>query len=288
MELEKKHYYQILVCVLISVICVVLYAWYYMEYIKPKSNTIGSPETELAYTRLPIKDYISTDSVLFSMDVNDVSFKVENGTATYNYTFDSQQYNGLITDYALFVNNTLLSDSQNAGTLSGVYTLNYINENNTVFNTTNINISFTFHSLSSQLRISFADTNDNLGLLMNYFKNNSFIITVCENPFTMGQVQTDDELGRIDCKVFVGDATNVYAEYNDSLLTTNSSKTILVKRSGSMSLFTVVTNDIKDINVVTNGEYTVDYDPESYEYTITWSNADYLFINVNTSNTEVA
>ena len=284
MQLEKKHYIQIAICTLICVISIALYCWYYKEYIAPESYTIGTPET-MAYEKLTIKDYVSSDTVLFSQNINDSTFKVENGKATYNYLFDNKVFNGLLNNYAVFVNDTLLSDTQNAGTISGVYTIRYINADNIVFNTTDVDINFTFQSQSSVLRVSFDDKDDSLGLIMNYFKHNDFIITVCENPFTMDEVQTDDEFGRIECNVKVEDESRVYVQYNDAL-STPTLKPLLVSRSGELKVFTVVSNNIKNINVETDGTYTVNYDAESYEYTITWQNANYLNIQINAQEAE--
>ena len=147
MELEKKHYIQIAICVLLSIVSIAIYVWYYNEYIKPKSYVIGSPSVPLAYESLPIKEYLSSENVLFSLDINDVSFKNIEGTATYEYVFDGVKFNGLENDYAMFVNNTLLEDTQNAGTLSGVHHLQYIDVYNSVFETTDININFAFGNL---------------------------------------------------------------------------------------------------------------------------------------------
>lgn len=279
MALNKNHYIQIAICTILTIISVVLFAWYYREYIAPQSYTIGTI-TEGAYKKLEIKDYISDKDVLFSQNINDVSFAVTNGRALYEYTFDSQSFNGLTKDYAILVNNDYLKCTESAGRITASYVINYFNVNNEIIATTTINIEFTFQSNSSNLRVYFTEQNDNLALLMNYFKKNDFIITLTESPFEMDQVQTDDEYGRIDCRVVVADDTSVYAEYDGSLsLISNSS--ILVDRSGSLTLFTVISADIDTITVDTDGDYELEYDASSYEYKLTWSDANFITVSIN-------
>ena len=280
MELRKNHYIQIAICVLLTVICCVLYGWYYKEYIKPKSYLIGTPTETMAYEKLAIKDYISNDKVLFSQDINDQTFKVVNGVATYEFTFEAKQYNGLLNDYALFINNDLVPDTQNLGTFKGQHTIRYKNVNNEIFNTTTINIDFSFLTQASTMRVTFEDKNDNLGLLINYFKNNNFIITLCENPFNMDKVQTDDEFGRIECNLSVADTARVYVEYNGSLSMVTT-KPLMIARTGSLKLFTVITNNIKNIDIDTDATYSINYDETSFEYTLTWQDANYLNITIN-------
>ena len=279
MALTKNHYIQIAICSILTIISVFLFAWYYREYIAPQSYTIGSI-TEGAYKKLEIKDYISDEDVIFSQNINDVSFAVTNGRALYEYTFDPKEFNGLTKDYAIFVNNDYLKCNESAGRITATYAIEYRNVDNEVIATTNINIDFTFQSNSSNLRVYFNEQHDDLGLLMNYFDKNDFIITLTESPFVMDQVQTDDEYGRIDCRVIVADDTSVYAEYDDSLsLISNSS--ILVARSGSLTLFTVISADIDTITVDTDGEYELEYDASSYEYTLTWSDANFITVSIN-------
>lgn len=280
MDTNKKNVLQVCICLLLILISTALYCWYYQEYVKPKSYVIGNV-VEFPYKNLAIKDYIEDEDVLFSINLNDVAFKSDKTTCTYTYNFENKEFNGLLTDYVIFVNDTLITDTQNAGTISGVYQNIYRDVDNNVFNTTDVNINFAFQSASSTMNVSFADENDNLGLMMMYLSKNDFIITICENPFVMNDVYTDDEFGRIECSLNVYDDIKIYTEYNDSLGVVNGSKTILVDRTGSIKVFSVITNDIDNISVVTDGEYTIDFDNESYEYTISWTDVNYLFINVN-------
>lgn len=192
MDLSKKHYLQLLICLLICVICGVLFAYYYKEYVAPESFTIGSITTG-TYKELAIKDYLSDEEVLFSQNINDVSFNVIDGVATYEYIFEQTDYNGLTNDYALFINDELVSDSQNAGTFSADYVLNFRDVDNEIINTTIINIDFTFENAGSTLRVTFNDENDSLALLMNYFKQNNFILTLCNNPFVFDNIEGLDD-----------------------------------------------------------------------------------------------
>lgn len=192
--MTKKYWLQVIVCICIILIGTVLGIYYYQEYIAPESYTIGSI-TAGTYKELEIKDYLSDDTVLFSQNINDVSFKIDNGTATYDYNFDPKDFNGLENNYLIYVNNYIINDlTTNAGTISGVYNLNYFDINNDSLCDSNITISFTFRSLSSVLRVSLPE--NDIGYLMNYFKTDNFIITLAISPFTFG-----DKEGEVDEKV---------------------------------------------------------------------------------------
>ena len=192
--MTKNHYIQIAVMSLVILIASVLFAYYYNNYVAPESYTIGSLSGG-DYTELAIKDYLSDDTVLFSQNINDVSFKVENGTATYDYNFDAKEFNGLENNYLIYVNNYIINDlTTNAGVISGTYNLNYQDVNNDTLCASKINISFTFRSLSSVLRVTLP-AND-LGYLMNYFKSDNFIITLALSPFEFGNKD-----GEVDEKV---------------------------------------------------------------------------------------
>ena len=192
--MTKNHYMQITVMALVIVIACVLFGYYYNTYIAPESFTIGSI-TDGTYKELAIKDYLSDEDVLFSQNINDVSFKVDNDSATYDYNFEPKEFNGLKESYIIYVNNYILNDIQpNAGTISGTYILNYQDINNDTLCSSQINVSFTFRSLSSVLRVSLPA--DDLGYLMNYFRSNNFIITLAISPFTFG-----DKDGEVDEKV---------------------------------------------------------------------------------------
>ena len=192
--MTKNHYIQIAVMSLVILIASVLFGYYYENYVAPESYTIGSLSGG-DYKELAIKDYLSDETVLFSQNINDVSFKVENGTATYDYNFDMKDFNGLENNYLIYVNNYIINNlTTNAGVISGTYNLNYQDVNNDTLCASNINISFTFRSLSSVLRVTLP-AND-LGYLMNYFKSDNFIITLALSPFEFGNKD-----GEVDEKV---------------------------------------------------------------------------------------
>ncbi len=276
MEMKKSQYIQILICFLLSVIGCVIYVWYYKEYIKPRSYTIGTP-TVMAYEELPIKEYFSSDNVIFSANLNDISFANKEGEATYEMNFAPKDYNGLLNNYAVFVNNDLVLDySQTAGAMKANHAITYNDIENKPISKSNIKIDFAFYSQSSTLKISLPSKD--LGLLMNYFKSNDFVITLAKNPFTMNDTQTDDEFGRINCNINVTNNGKVYIEYS-GLQSGNSAK-LLVNKSDSLKIFTVL-NDIENIVVDTDGRHTISYSTNANEYTVSWTDANYINITVN-------
>ncbi len=100
--MTKKYWIQVIVCFLVILIGSVLGVYYYQEYISPESFTIGTISNG-TYKELAIKDYLSDDTVLFSQNINDVSFSIDEGTATYDYNFDATEFNGLEKSYLIYV-----------------------------------------------------------------------------------------------------------------------------------------------------------------------------------------
>ena len=210
--MTKKYWIQVIVCFLVILIGSVLGVYYYQEYISPESFTIGTISNG-TYKELAIKDYLSDDTVLFSQNINDVSFSIDDGTATYDYNFDATEFNGLEKSYLIYVNNYIINDiTTNAGTISGTYKINFQDVDNETLCSSNISISFTFRSLSSVLRVSLPASD--IGYLLNYFKSDNFIITLAESPFDFGNKD-----GEIDEKVQqIIDLTNQIAGLNEDIV----------------------------------------------------------------------
>lgn len=214
--MEKKHYIQILICSLTILIAVVLFNYYYQTYIAPESFVIGSVQYE-DYKTLTIKDYLSDDDVLFSQNINDVSFSTKDGIATYEYNFDAKKFNGEDNSYIIYVNNYMVNDiSNNVGTSSGTYNLTYYDVEKAVLCQSEIKINFSFYSLSSKLRVTL--NSEELGYLMNYFKTDNFIITLAENPYLMNSKD-----GEVDEKLQeIADLTNQVNVLNAEITSLNN------------------------------------------------------------------
>lgn len=211
--MTKKHYLHITVCALLVVISAVLFSYYFKTYIAPESFVIGSVEYE-DYKLLPIKDYLSDDQVLFSQNVNDVSFASADGTAKYEYNFDAKEFNGIENSYIIYVNDYMINinpSDVNAGTISGIYKLNYYDVEKQVLCASDITISFSFYSLASKLQVSLKASD--LGYLMNYFRTDNFIITLAENPYSM--MNKDGEVDEV-IKQLV-DANNEVVRLNSEI-----------------------------------------------------------------------
>ena len=196
--MTKKHYLQIILCTSLVIIASVLFSYYYKEYIAPESYTIGTIPTH-DYTELSIADYFSDDDVIFSQNINAMSFANEEGTATYICNFDAKEFNGLKNSYIIYVNEHLVNDiKQQAGQISGVYKLNYLDVDSSVLCSSNIKIDFAFYSLASKLQITLPF--EDISYLYNYFKSNNFIVTLAINPFTM-----QNKEGEVDEKMKIVD-----------------------------------------------------------------------------------
>lgn len=231
--MTKKYWMQLIVCFCIILIGTVLGVYYYQEYIAPESYTIGTITTG-TYKELEIKDYLSDDTVLFSQNINDVSFSISNNTATYDYNFETKEFNGLEKNYLIYVNNYIVNNiTTNAGTISGSYTINFQDVENETLCSSDISISFAFRSLSSTLKVSLPSSD--IGYLMNYFKTDNFIITLAISPFTFGNKD-----GEVDEKV------NQIIELSNEVNTLSSQISILNSQ---------ITDYIQDIaDLTTAGE----------------------------------
>lgn len=192
--MKSNHWLQVLFMSLVITITAVLFSYYYKEYIAPESFTIGSIG-EVDYKTLEIKDYLSDDTVLFSQNINDVSFSNIEGTALYEFNFEHKEFDGIKNDYIIYVNNYMINNlTSNAGTISGVHKMKFYDVELNTLCATNINISFSFTSLSSRLRVSLPYSA--VGYLLNYFKTDNFIITLAHNPYLM-----EDKDGEVDEKI---------------------------------------------------------------------------------------
>ena len=181
--MESKHYIQIIICALLTLIASVLGVYYYQTYIAPESFMIGTAKYD-DYKQLQLKDYLNDDDVIFSQNINDVSFSSKDGISTYEYNFDHKEFDGIENDYLIYVNNYMINNIvKNAGTIGGVYNLNYYDIEKQVLCSSAININFSFYSLQSKLKVTL--NSSELGYLINYFKTDNFIITLTENPYSM-------------------------------------------------------------------------------------------------------
>ena len=181
--MEKKHWYTIIICSMLTLISLAIYGFYYREYVKPKSYTIGSYKPK-DYTSLEIKEHLTSDDVLFSMDLDDVSFKIDDtaGTATYTYSANAVDFNGENNDYIIYVNNYMLSNlSSTAGAISGIHNIKYYDVDKSVLATSALNLSFA--SYTKQLLFSLTLPSEEVGLLLRYFEVNDFVVTLAHNPY---------------------------------------------------------------------------------------------------------
>ena len=131
--MTKKHYIQIAISGLLVLIAAVMFSYYYNTYIAPESFIIGSVQLE-DYKTLPIKDYLSDDTVIFSQNINDISFSYSDSSGYYyEYYFDAKEFNGEEKDYLIYVNDYMVNDLvENAGTISGTYNLTYYDTENQI------------------------------------------------------------------------------------------------------------------------------------------------------------
>lgn len=283
--MTKKHYITIAITSLLVLIAIALFNFYYQTYVAPESFVIGSVKIE-DYKTLPIKDYLSDEDVLFSQNINDVSFSNKNGIATYEYNFDAKEFDGEQKDYVIYVNDYLISNlTENAGTVGGIHALNYYDVEKQVLCSSAINIDFSFYSLSSKLKVTL--NSEDLGYLMNYFKTDNFIITLAENPFVMMnkdvEVETPpiDETQEIDVAIYsgVGITVNYNGETKDYSPTsaTYREDLLTVYKAKSTDEIRVKHNSFnKYLKVQIDGEYTVEEDGEFQ--LIKWQNASVVVI----------
>lgn len=181
--MKAKQWYSILVMGLVILISVILFNHYYQTYVKPESYTIGKYSTVEPYTELDIyQEYFTDDDVIVSLNVRNKSFAVKDGIATYECVFEPFTFNADKNDYAIFVNDIMLLDSNAyAGTIYGTHNLKYLDTERNTLCLSNISINFSFASALTTMRMSLSQSE--LPFLMNYFETDNYIITVTESPF---------------------------------------------------------------------------------------------------------
>ena len=291
--MTKKHYLSLVVCGLLIVISLVCYGVYYRDYIAPESYVVGTIDN-FDYKELAIKDYVSDDEVIFSQNINDVTFVNNDGIAVYEYVFDAYDFNGELSDYIVYVNNNMISDiRQEVGTVGGFYELTYFDVNKNVLASSSINIDFSFYSLKSKLKVSLEY--EDLGYLLNYFKSDNFIITLAESPFTMNSkdVEIDyalvDESSPIEVSIIAGadvtvtydSNTTVYETENMGVYMERVVATIDAKASDEIRVGGCYS---RYFYVKTDGEYTIETEEDFSSRLIKWQNATYVTIEF--TNTE--
>ena len=293
--MTKKHYIQIVISGLLVLIAAVMFSYYYNTYIAPESFVIGSVQLE-DYKTLPIKDYLSDDTVIFSQNINDISFSHSDSSGYYyEYYFDAKEFNGEEKDYLIYVNNYLVNDLvENAGTISGTCGLTYYDTEKQILCSSAISIDFSFYSLKSRLKVSVGP--NSLGYLMNYFKTDNFIITLTENPFSMmekeNKTEGPEEIVSPEERVMLSLQSDksisvmykkVVTDYSVSggwvaptevaVLEVKSKDSISVSASGSITC-----------KVYTDGSYTTDLTSNPGYLTINWENVkEYLIIELTVS-----
>lgn len=214
--MTKKHYITIAICSLVIVIASFIFGYYYKEYVKPESYTIGVLE-EGPYKKLVFADYYSDEDIIFSQNIHKNSFVISDNIATYEYNFDHKKFDGIKNSYMLYVNDYMVNNiTSDAGTISGIYTLNYYDVDKSVLCSSDITINFSFYSLASKLQVSLPK--EDLGYLSKFFKTDNFIITLATNPFLM-----QDKEGEIDEKINeITQLTLKVEELNGTVATLNS------------------------------------------------------------------
>lgn len=182
--MTKKHYTTIAICSMLIIISVMLFISYYKEYIAPESYVIGGISTPIPYKELEVASYLTSEDVVFSMDISEQSFAINNGKAVFEYNFEHADFNGTKNSYSLFVNNDLVLGESKAGTMSATHVLKFYDVDKACLTTLNIDIDFAFYSLSSSLKVSLNASD--LGYLMKYFKTESYVITLTKSVSNFG------------------------------------------------------------------------------------------------------
>lgn len=248
--MTKKHYISIAICSLIILIAAAIFGYYYKEYIAPESYVIGTNKDGV-YKDLAFADYYTDDEILFSQNINKSSFSIENGVACYEFNFEHKDFNGVKKDYILYVNDYMVNNvTTDAGTISGTYVLNYYDVDKSTLCHSNIDINFSFYSLSSKLQVSLPE--QDLGYLVKFFKTDNFIITLANNPFLMqdkeGEVDEKiDEITQLTNKV---ENLEFQVKYYKELLE-------LYKTEQTMSVAFRVLNDTHNIQLVKVGDTSI-------------------------------
>ena len=282
--MTKKHYIHIAVCSLLIIICSLIFYGYYRDYIAPESYTIGTI-VESPYKKLAIADYVSDEDVIFSQNINHQSFVVSDNSAEYECVFDATDFNGLLNEYSLYINDCIVGDfTQDAGTCSGYFLINFYDVHNELLSTSSILVDFSFYSLSSKLLVSVPTYG--LEYLNQYFKTDNFVITLAKKSFDLN---TFDLKERATIRLInLTDTDFSYRKNGSNDVVLPGDYQVQGGIDSDSSIILSIEDVAHFITIDTDGEYTKTIDNETNEYVITWTGATYINITINSDVTLVS
>ena len=193
--MDKKHIVALtLIDILVIFISLVLGNYWYQTYYAPESYVIGNVTIDeyKPYEDTNVLDYVTTEDILFSANINKVRFSSVDGISTYEYNFEHIAFNGEENNYGIYIGGILLSKlTETAGTISGTYEMKFYDVDKQVLCECPIQVAFSSFTNKTTMKVIL--TEEDLGYLMKHFEANDFIITLVKNPFEIGV-----NIGKID------------------------------------------------------------------------------------------
>lgn len=182
--METKKFTILSLCMaLIIIIGIGFGLTFYNNYIKPESYVNGDVNRE-PYESTKLLDYMSSDDILFSAELNKSVFSTVDNKSTCEYTFEHIDFNGEKNTYGLYVNDYLLNNlTTNAGTISGEYEYRYYDPTKNVVCDSTMTISFSFYTLKTVCHLELDSTE--LPYLMKFLSQNQFIVSIVKTDYKL-------------------------------------------------------------------------------------------------------
>lgn len=182
--METKKFTILSLCMaLIIIIGIGFGLTFYNNYIKPESYVNGDVNRE-PYESTKLLDYMSSDDILFSAELNKSVFSTVDNESTCEYTFEHIDFNGEKNTYGLYVNDYLLNNlTTNAGTISGEYAYRYYDPTKNVVCDSTMTISFSFYTLKTVCHLELDSTE--LPYLMKFLSQNQFVVSIVKTDYKL-------------------------------------------------------------------------------------------------------
>ena len=178
MSKEVRIILTLIITLIINIVSPIMVIKTYKDYTKT-SEIVGKPSNSIQ-----VNDYVHESNYVFQENLSKINFTQDEETQlwTYKYYFSPVEFNGITNNYAIFINDYLLTlDNVSVRAISGTHTRNFHGITHDIVNTTTIKVSFEFYGTYSYLLMTI-DTDDIT--YFNGFKNNpGLILTLSKVDF---------------------------------------------------------------------------------------------------------
>lgn len=178
------------------VICLLCLVWFFSgvfmaytayDYYSTYSTVNGTMEEHIPYEDFNYYEYNLS---------REIAWYYDNETGTYYYETNyatSMEFDGSENNYTLLINDSPCDETISANArLQGSKNIYFNDVDGNYKDTIKIKVEFTFYASNIKLVVSTSATNENIGLLNEYVKVNSFDLRIIEKIYNSTPLLTDE------------------------------------------------------------------------------------------------